>query len=204
MNSKLNCNILFCAALFCLTTTAALAQDLAQTGTGAWALARPQLPPTVFDRAGESKSSTLMEEDQLAWWPGHHLAKALSASGLELTDAQVERLTVLRQDFIKSMISPVGHMVALVVDMKEALTSSDLNDDRMRSLFAQMKTEIDSSYAKTTDHMLAVAHVFTPDQRQKMKIAIDRAALGALGMRHHEASSPTPQHDAGSSSGEKH
>jgi Spy/CpxP family protein refolding chaperone len=202
MNSKLNHSLLLSAAFFCLTTTAGMAQELAQTNDGAAALSKHQLPPAVTNGARSSDSQTSAQDDRLSCLPGHHLTKALSASGVELTDSQVERLASLREELVKSMISPVGHLVALFIDAKEALSSSDLNDAKVHSIFAQMKTEIDLSYSKCTDHILAVAHVFTPDQRQKMGTAIDRIGLGSLGMRHHEPTSSS--HESSAPSGDKH
>jgi Spy/CpxP family protein refolding chaperone len=203
MNPRFHDSILISAALFCLTVTPGLAQELAQTSIGGAALAKHQLPPAIADGAGGSPSQTSSQDDRLSCLPGHHLSKALSASGVDLTDAQVEKLTALREDLIKSMISPVGHLVALFIDAKEALTSSDLNDAKVHTIFASMKTEIDTSYSKCTDHILAVAHVFTSDQRQKMGTAVDRIGLGSLGMRHHQSSSST-QHESASPSAEKH
>jgi hypothetical protein len=194
MKSRFNHNILYSAAMFFLATGPGVAQELAQTSTAAAALSKHQLPLVIADGASESNSQTMAQKDEISCLPGHHFAKALSFSGVELTDAQVERLTALRQDVIRSMISPVSHLVALVIDAKEALTSTDLNDEKVHSIFAQIKTEIDSSYSKCTDHILAVAHVFTSDQRQKMRIAIDRVGLGSLGKPHHDPSSSTPQH----------
>ncbi len=181
MNSKLRRYVLLAVLLFCTGTTAGRSQDLAQENAGAAAVTKRTLPPAIADGGNDSGAKAL--DNPLSCMPGHQFSKALSFSGIEITDAQVESLATLRQDLIKSMISPVGHLLGLVIDAKEALGSADLNDEKVHSIFAQIKTEMDTAYTRATDHILAVAHVFTPEQRKKMSIAVDRIGLGSMGVR---------------------
>lgn len=111
----------------------------------------------------------------------HGIKQALERSGVNLTDDQVEQMTTIRQNFFSSLSPRKDHACSLGTDLKEALTAQKMDDDQVRKIFAEIKTEIDDAYGKMVETVIAVAHVFTPEQRQKLKIAVDRASLGPLG-----------------------
>jgi Spy/CpxP family protein refolding chaperone len=112
---------------------------------------------------------------------GRSFAQALERSGVTLSDDQVEQMTTLRQTFCSSLTPKKDHVMSLATELKDTLSASKIDDEQARKIFAEIKTEVDDAYSKMVDHVIAVAHLFTPDQRQKLKIAVDRAALGPLG-----------------------
>lgn len=111
----------------------------------------------------------------------HGIKQALERSGVNLTDDQVEQMTTIREKFFSSLSPRKEHACSLGTDLKEALTAQKMDDEQVRKVFAEIKTEIDDAYGKMVETVIAVAHVFTPEQRQKLKIAVDRASLGPLG-----------------------
>ncbi len=114
---------------------------------------------------------------------GHepHLKQIMERSGVTLSDEQVEQMISLRSDLMKNLMPKKDHMITLAGDLKETLTAPAVNDDQARRIFADMKTDLDAAYAKFVEHVIAVSHVFTADQRQKLKVAVDRWSLGPLG-----------------------
>ena len=112
---------------------------------------------------------------------GNQIMRTLERSGVTLSDEQVEQITSLRGDLMKNLMPKKDHVISLAGDLKDTLAAPTINDDQARRLFADIKTDIDAAYAKFVDHVIAVSHVFTADQRQKLKVAVDRWSLGPLG-----------------------
>lgn len=123
---------------------------------------------------------------------GHHIMRMLERSGVVLSDDQVEQMTALRSDMIKSMMPRKDRVVSLAGDLKDTLSAENINDDQARKSFADIKVEIDGAWTKFVDHVIAVSHVFTPDQRHKLKIAVDRWSLGPLGQPGAPGAPPPP------------
>jgi Spy/CpxP family protein refolding chaperone len=172
-------------ALLLSGSISATGQSPTQATNGADAAIKHKWPTDIAEQIDWHEHHDMMS-------PAHHIMRSLSSSGVELNDDQVERLTAARGQLMAQVIPAKDRLLLLVPDMKDVLSAQSLDDDKIRAVFAKIKVEIDSLYAQAVDHMITAAHVFTPEQRHKLRIAVDRMELGPLGSPHSAPSSLPP------------
>jgi hypothetical protein len=102
-------------------------------------------------------------------------------SGVELSDDQIEQMTAIRSDFTKVIATAGNQIMTGAGDLKEVLSAKSIDREQAKKIFSDIKASIDACWNQFVDSTISVANVFSPDQRQKLKIAFDRWQLGAMG-----------------------
>lgn len=170
-------------AILAMNTLPALAQSATQATTAAGATTKRNLPPEIAEAPHWHREG--MEA-------GQHIMRALSSSGVELTDDQVEKMTAANRNFMTQVIPAKDRLILLAPEFKDLFSAPDLDDSKIRDAFKKVKVEIDSLYAQAVEQAITVAHIFTPDQRHKLRITVDRVELGPLGWPQHAPPPPPP------------
>lgn len=116
---------------------------------------------------------------------GHHRAggwmKPLLEGENALTDDQFEKLHTLRNDMLDKMGAKAADLASLERQLKDNLTSASIDGKKV----ADLKNKIGGLKSDLSDirldHQIAVAQVFTPEQRKALHSAMIKGAF-ARGM----------------------
>lgn len=106
---------------------------------------------------------------------------ATITSTLELSDEQVEQIANTKRAFLDKC-GPIDlKLHSLEHELTSALLEPDVNVEQITQLRKQLSTEKQALDDATTDQLIRVAKLLTPDQRRKVKLAIAKREILPLG-----------------------
>lgn len=104
-------------------------------------------------------------------------------SKVELSDSQIEQLQKIRNKLLDKSAPINADLTILERKFREQLIAPELDDKAMRSLRRQIGRNKDKLDALMTEHMIATSHVFTAEQRQRVRDMFMRMQAGPMGIK---------------------
>lgn len=111
--------------------------------------------------------------------------------GVDLTDDQIGRIAKLKRAFEVSNAASHQSLRSSEIEMRDLLSSSDFNEGQIRKLTEEIAQQKSDESKRFSMHMLEIAKVLTPQQRQKIKLNMDKMELGPM------FGPPPPNHHPG-------
>ena len=108
---------------------------------------------------------------------------AFVGSKVELSDSQIEQLQKVRNTLLDKSAPINADLTVLERKFRDQLIAPQLDDKAMRSLRRQISRDKDKLDALMTEHMIATSHVFTAEQRQKVRDVFMRMQAGPMGIK---------------------
>jgi Spy/CpxP family protein refolding chaperone len=121
--------------------------------------------------------------------PDHMFGIALSLSGVELSDDQVETIARSRRASAQKEDQLRTTLRSLDSSLHDELCQDKIDTDKVRKIQAEIATQRSQLTAIEDEDALKTAQVLTPEQRHKLRTALDRMSLGPMGFKH----PPEPQ-----------
>lgn len=104
-------------------------------------------------------------------------------SKVELSDSQIEQLQKIRNKLLDKSAPINADLTVLERKFRDQLIAPELDDKTMRSLRRQIGRDKEKLDALMTEHMIATSHVFTAEQRQKVRDLFMRMQAGPMGIK---------------------
>jgi Spy/CpxP family protein refolding chaperone len=104
---------------------------------------------------------------------------------LNLTDAQIEKLAQLKDDF-KDKAEPICvKLHSLKRQSHHLLLQAQIDTDAVSKVHSQIQAQKKLLDGYLIDYLVAKAQVLTPEQRHKIELAMDKRELRPHGFHHH-------------------
>ncbi|MDQ5966903.1 MAG: Periplasmic heavy metal sensor [Cyanobacteriota bacterium erpe_2018_sw_39hr_WHONDRS-SW48-000098_B_bin.30] len=129
---------------------------------------------------GSTPSDFLMKSGK---FDGLLMILSFIGSKVELSDSQIEQLQKIRNKLLDKSAPINADLTVLERKFRDQLIAPELDDKAMRSLRRQIGRDKDKLDALMTEHMIATSHVFTTEQRQKVRDLFMRMQAGPMGIK---------------------
>jgi len=129
---------------------------------------------------GSTPSDLLMKSGK---FDGLLMILSFIGSKVELSDSQIEQLQKIRNKLLDKSAPINADLTVLERKFRDQLIAPELDDKAMRSLRRQIGRDKDKLDALMTEHMIATSHVFTTEQRQKVRDLFMRMQAGPMGIK---------------------
>lgn len=129
---------------------------------------------------GASPSDFLMRSGK---FDGLLMILSFIGSKVELSDSQIEQLQKIRNKLLDKSAPINANLTVLERKFRDQLIAPELDDKAMRSLRRQIGRDKEKLDALMTEHMIATSHVFTTEQRQKVRELFMRMQAGPMGIK---------------------
>lgn len=106
---------------------------------------------------------------------------AITSSGIELSDEQLEQIAEMKRSFLDKC-SPIELKIhSLERETTRALLEANVNAEHIGQIRKQVSAEKQALDDSTTDQLIRVAKILTPEQRRKVNLAIAKREILPLG-----------------------